>query len=282
MRILSRLKNAPRRLRRILGLPYDFESQIYHALVEKGDIIYDIGANIGDMSILLSRLAGSSGTVVAFEPVQPPYEELCRRIRRRPARCAPITAIPCGLSDSPGTRLIQVPHSCYALGSLASSNTWAETLQIPDMASFECRFETLDAMAVKGLARPHFMKIDVEGAELFVLKGASMLLHGERPPLMLIEIFAPWERAFSYDPSAVFSLLARKGYEFLFACPAGLVAHRPSVAEPFPPEYKDGYNVVAFIPVLHAKRIGRLEPLRKGQNGRILSMAAPPQPNIIV
>ena len=96
---------------------------------------------------------------------------------------------------------------------------------------------------------------------------------------MLMEIFAPWEEGFGYTPWEPLSLLARHGYRFLFACPAGLVEHEPTAAEPFPPAFEDGYNVIAYDPVRHASRLSRLNSLRPG--GQVLPMPRAPQKNRI-
>ena len=98
---------------------------------------------------------------------------------------------------------------------------------------------------------------------------------------MLIELFAPWEHNFGYRPWDVFSLLIAFAYEFLFACPKGLIPHVPSQEQSFPPEYSGGYNVIAFVRTLHANRIVRLSMLYADLKPQLLSMEPPPRPNSI-
>ena len=107
-----------------------------------------------------------------------------------------------------------------------------------------------------------------------------MFSRGARP-LMLIEVFAPWERAFGYRPWELLSWLLERGYRLLFACPNGLVEHVPTESGPFPPEYEMGYNVVAFLPEIHSERIGALKHLRAGAGGRLLPMDPSSGPNRI-
>lgn len=123
------------------------------------------------------------------------------------------------------------------------------------------------------------MKIDVEGAELGLLKGAQALLASASPPLLLLELYAPWQLAFGVRPWDVLGLLSGHGYRFLFVCPEGLVEHAPSAAEPFPAAYERGYNVIAWQAALHADRIGRLAGLRAGGPVRPLPMDPAPMPN---
>ena len=124
------------------------------------------------------------------------------------------------------------------------------------------------------------MKIDVEGAELLVLQGARHLVSTAQP-LMLIEVFAPWEASFGYTPWEVLSMLRGWGYQFFFACPEGLVEYEPTAEKPFPESFKDGYNVVAWVPGKHADRLSTLRKLAAGSPG-VLAMGKPPVPNVIV
>jgi hypothetical protein len=73
-------------------------------------------------------------------------------------------------------------------------------------------------------------------------------------PLLFMELFAPWQRPFGYGPWDVLSLLATYGYRFLFMCPDGLIENQPTRAAPYPPEYAQGYNLLAFT-AAHAERI---------------------------
>jgi hypothetical protein len=98
---------------------------------------------------------------------------------------------------------------------------------------------------------------------------------------MLIEIFAPWERAFGYQPWDILSLLRSLGYEFLFACPEGLVEHEPLGTAPFPREFEHGYNVIAFVGDAHRDRLRSLDSLRVGGTATRLHMPPPPQANRI-
>lgn len=282
MPLSGKLKHLPRKLRRILGRPGDFDDQLYFALVRRGDFVFDIGANKGDVSLLLSRLAGSTGKVISFEPVWPAYEKLCTVIRKRRRGSAPIVPVPCGLDQAPGTREIGVPNGNFGLASLAPGDTWAEIQHGAAMTRYSCEFVTLDGYrAAKQLPSPDFMKIDVEGAERFVFEGATELLSGPEKPLMLVEVFAPWQRAFGYGPWELLSLLAGYGYGFLFACPEGLVEHRPTAEEPMPPAYVGGYNIVAYAPDRHCEQLRNLDPLRVGTGRRVLAMTPPPRPNVL-
>jgi FkbM family methyltransferase len=286
---VSRVKRA---LKELLGReqwpkkerprPRSFEEQIYASAVRSNDVCYDVGASTGDVSLFLARLAGDGGLVVAFEPVWPTYEQLCQRVQMNFNSKAPIVTLPVGLAETQKVASIQVPQRRFTMGSLAEPAAWAQAQQGAEIESFECCFLTLDGLRQStSLPIPDFVKIDVEGAELFVLFGACRMFADGCRPLMLIELFAPWQRAFNYGPWKVLSWLAERGYRFLFACPRGLVEHESSEDSPFPAGYEQGYNLIAFHPSKHADRIKSLDGLRVGGGQSILPMSPPPVRNTL-
>jgi len=263
--------------------PASFEEQLYHAVVWRGDICFDVGANKGHVAVLLAQLAGASGLVTAFEPVWPMYCELCRAVQCDDTSRATILTVPCGLADSEKRAAVSVPNGDFGMASLAEARAWGEVQPGADMRSYEVQLTTIDAFVrATESAAPTFLKIDVEGAELLVLRGADELFNSGHRPLMLIEVFAPWERAFGYQPWTLFSGLLEQGYNFLFACPIGLVEHVPTETNPFPPEYEMGYNILVYNAVAHSKRIDALQHLRAGTAAKLLPMLPPPQPNRIL
>ena len=68
-------------------------------------------------------------------------------------------------------------------------------------------------------------------------------------------------------------------YQFLYACPEGLIEHEPSRTAPFPREFENGYNVIAFVGAAHRDRLGSLDALRAGGTAIRLVMPSPPQAN---
>lgn len=213
--------------------PLSYEEQIYTAIIKSSDTCFDVGANIGDTAIYLADLCRR---VVAFEPVWRNYEIFCRKILATTNIIIPVNM---GISNVEGSAVITVPDNDFYLGSLTSLK--------PDAV---CTNHTISLTTIDTFIRisrivPDFIKIDVEGAELFALQGAADTLSTAKP-IMLIEVFGPWEKAFNYKPWEVFSLLLNNGYEVAFICPEGLIYHTPTKDVPFPPEYINGYNIIAY------------------------------------
>jgi len=293
-RLTSVLKRAKKRVRRTVqqflspsrhpsGRPVTastFEEQIYSAAVRQGDVAYDIGANVGEVSEYLARLITTRGMVLSFEPVWSTYIELCRAVQQSDYQGATVVPLPYGLSDTDGAAKIAMPSGASGLASLRAIPAWKDLKRPKPHDEFTCELRRLDTLQVeRNLPEPQFVKIDVEGAELLVLRGAQRSFSVSQP-LLLIEVFAPWEAAFDYTPWDVFSLLIGWGYHFSFACPGGLVEHQPTQQQPFPENFKNGYNVIAYVPGKHADRLSTLRSLTAGSRG-VLSMGKPPVPNVI-
>ncbi len=177
MNIKSLLK---RYIKRIIGRTESYENCMYRSIINPGDICFDIGANVGEVSLLLSRLAGRSGQVIAFEPVWPMYKQLCGQISHTNANNAPIFPVPFGVAESGKTAKINVPDGVYGLASMADADVWSGTHGSKKMLSFQVLLVSLDEFLQGNKYHiAHFVKIGVEGAELFVLQGAKMLLDYE-------------------------------------------------------------------------------------------------------
>jgi FkbM family methyltransferase len=258
-----------------------YEEQLYLGLVREGDVCFDVGANVGAVALFLAKVSGPRGTIVSFEPLWSMHPQIAATVQRDSQHSkAPVVTVPAALSNAPGSSTIQIPAETSQLASIAGADAWGEAQPGANIRSQPITLITLDEFLYSsGLPDPAFLKIDVEGAEWLVLQGASRTIERVRP-LMVIEVFAPWERAFGYGPYTPLSWLVERGYNLLFVSPQGLVAHTPTPTAPFPPQYELGYNVIAYQPTLHNARVDALEDLRY-PSSQVLAMTPPPRPNRI-
>lgn len=147
------------------------------SVVREGNVIWDVGANIGLFSVAAAALAGQTGHVVAFEPDVVLVQLLRKTGRRQGLGSAPIAVVPCAVADRFGLRRFEIAKRARASNALFGYGR----SQMGDVAEIQ----TVVALAlddcVRDLPPPDVLKIDVEGAELEVLSGASRLLHGSRP-----------------------------------------------------------------------------------------------------
>jgi FkbM family methyltransferase len=157
--------------------------RIMERLVEKGDVVVDVGASWGLYAWQLARLVGPRGHVHAFEP-NPTVARSLRAIRSASGN---MTVYGVALSETTGEAELHVP--------VLAGTRFAELASLgvrpndPGVSYDRVRVEveSLDALLSSQLSRITFIKCDVEGHELAVLRGAERALREARPAL-LIEI----------------------------------------------------------------------------------------------
>lgn len=193
---------------RLSGSP-DLSKRICAALLGRGDVVFDVGANRGYYTLLLARLVGRRGAVHAFEPVPPTAEALAADLRAQ--GIGNVVVNRCALGEAAGELPLYLPGEDSGQASLArhSAGSWATAAAV---ASYRVPVETLDGYARRrGLGRLDFVKCDVEGGELPVLRGATETL-GALAPLLYLEVCHDWTTAFGYEPPAVVEHLRPLGY----------------------------------------------------------------------
>ncbi|HEY1048842.1 MAG TPA: FkbM family methyltransferase [Prosthecobacter sp.] len=142
-----------------------------------GSVIYDIGANRGQMALYFSRLTGPTGKVVSFEPVPQNFELLERNLQLNAASNVQAVRLALAADDQPRRFGYDAAHHTMGtfVGNAAKLQQWQQT--------FEVTCDTLDHFASLGFPVPDVLKIDVEGAGGEVLCGAENLLRTRRPAI---------------------------------------------------------------------------------------------------
>jgi FkbM family methyltransferase len=164
--------------------------------------IFDIGANAGFYSLALSHyFPGIKG--VAFEPVPLTHSYLKRNLELNDIY--EISALNLGLSDSTGelTFAVSAEHSGASFIATSTEGTNSQLIR--------CTVTTVDDFIAQGGTVPAFIKCDVEGAELFVFKGAKQLLTNNRP-VIFTEMLRKWARKFDYHPNDIIRYFAELNY----------------------------------------------------------------------
>jgi len=157
----------------VYGEYSEHEIAVLRQCVRPGDTVFDVGANIGTLTLPLSQFVGSTGWVAAFEPQRPIYHLLCGNLALN--EIANVHAVHCaiGATDS----LIRVPLLNYRL--VDNYGGVAIGAEVGD----EVRLRTIDGMYLQQL---RLIKIDVEGQEIEVIRGAAQTISRLRP-LMFVE-----------------------------------------------------------------------------------------------
>jgi FkbM family methyltransferase len=151
-----------------------------HRLIADGATVYDIGANVGFTAILAARRAGPHGRVVCFEPLVINGAYIRDNSARNGFQSVEVHEIALGIEDGEAEFL------------LSQSPTWGRLARsgAPPLQSGVTRVpvRSLDSMLERdGLRVASFIKMDVEGGEADVLRGARKYLSAHHP-VMLIEL----------------------------------------------------------------------------------------------
>ena len=164
-----------------------WEPQVQSVLAStlaSGHVMYDIGAASGFYAVIAARAVGSTGQVVAFEPMP----ESAARLRHNIAlnEFTNVHVLELALGESVGTaKLVAGIEEDQAglKGSLASNES---------STPVEVEVTTIDRLVDEGaLPPPDIIKMDIEGAEIEVLGGAERTL-SQRRPVLLIESHGRW------------------------------------------------------------------------------------------
>lgn len=181
-------------------------------LVQPGMVVLDVGANIGEISLVCAKRVGRAGSVISFEPMEEIADALQQNIDRN--RLEQVTVVRAGLSDKAATG-VPIYASCgqgargdehSGLGSLygVSKDAPAQFIEVT----------TLDAyLAQSPVAKVDLIKVDIEGAELPFLRGAEQTLRRYRPRL-IVEVQDKSAAAAGYAASDILDYLSGLGYAF--------------------------------------------------------------------
>jgi FkbM family methyltransferase len=170
------------------------EVAFVRGLLRSGQIVCDIGANVGYYTVQMARWVGPTGHIYAFEPD-------ARNLARLRANLAlndlhNVTVMPCALSDRAGTATLTVARD----GALTTLGTDTGAELEPVISQQTVTTRTLDsALASACVAQVDFVKLDVQGAERLVLAGARRTLGQAAPLVLLFETYDPGSAQFGYS-----------------------------------------------------------------------------------
>lgn len=172
--------------------------------VRQGDSIWDVGANVGLFAFAAAGLAGPSGAVLAIE-ADPLLAGRLQAAAALQDRRAPVTVLAAAVSDESGLAIFEIAESSRAMNHLAGFGA-PQSLEKGTRSRQPVPTLTLDSLLSR-LKPPNLLKIDVEGAEVLVLKGARRLLRDIRPVVM-VEVAEE-------NVEAVGDLLAAANYQLM-------------------------------------------------------------------
>lgn len=158
--------------------------RLFEPYVKPGQTVIDVGANMGFTTLVLARLVGAEGRVHSFEPGASMFSRLQDLVRQNKLEQVELHQVGCGSRQERLT--LKIPSS--------SGNA---SLRLPEDMSAEIKrtetvtIEPLDDHLGSHLSQLHFIKIDTEGFEIDVLRGAERTI-AKFHPVICIELSAEY------------------------------------------------------------------------------------------
>jgi FkbM family methyltransferase len=154
--------------RHVLGSYELYMQDAFLRFVRIGSVVYDIGAHASFHSLFCGQLVGSSGRVLAFEPDPEARRSIERQLALNPG--IPVSVYPYAISDHCG---------------FVRLDTSRGTAFVSQAGDVSVESKTIDGLVRKGvISPPDLIKIDVEGHECNVLRGAMGVLGKHRPIIL--------------------------------------------------------------------------------------------------
>jgi FkbM family methyltransferase len=217
LRLLNR-RGIPRRINgtdalildhQLHGHPEVYEPEVWQRImhsVREGDVVADVGASIGLYTVAIAKRIGVTGRVFAFEPDPQSFAYLHRHVEQNSVQ-ARVRLFPCavGAADSSVDMLLGSGSTSHVVADESKSSPAAQVKKV--------QLRCVDSV----FADTHLnvLKIDVEGYEFEVLKGArNLLADPERAPRMMFIELHPyrWQELMVND-AMILSFLRQHGYQ---------------------------------------------------------------------
>ena len=178
------------------------ELQMQLKLIQPNDIVFDIGANYGWFSLHVAKKYITS-KIYSFEPIAFTYRCLSENIKLNSFN----NIIPneFGLSDKEGI------FNFYYDESSSGNASMENVADKKNIRVLKCKVDVLDHFVSQKHISVNYIKCDIEGAELFALKGGMNTIK-EHSPILFVEMLRKWSAKFNYHPNEIIQLLSSLNY----------------------------------------------------------------------
>lgn len=173
------VRESPMMWARALGLYEEPKAAAMRSLLRPGATFVDVGANKGDFALLAASLVGDGGRVLAFEPAPDNCRWIERSLESNPRH--PVRLFELALGDADGEVVLHLNAQSGAHTLVAGRAGTQREVRV--------RLRPLDAvLAELGAPRVDALKLDVEGAEVGVLRGAERTLAANPDLVLLLDL----------------------------------------------------------------------------------------------
>ncbi|MGD0812834.1 MAG: FkbM family methyltransferase [Verrucomicrobiota bacterium] len=233
------------------------ETIIVTRAVQRGDVVLDLGANVGYYTALLDGLVKPNGQVHSFEPGQGTFSRLeeTKRLLKLERTVLHQKAI----SDSVG----HIDFWLSTAGSDAQQSTVKMAALGEELARQRVAATSLDAFVKdmgKESGRIAFVKCDIEGAELSMIQGAQSLIAAQDPPIWLIEHNRPALREHGSSTNDLLAPFSNHDVYFVPLCWPPSIMASPQASKWSGEDLPDECNLILFPKKgAYAKRVAAVQ-----------------------
>lgn len=184
-------------------------------MIQPGDVVIDVGAQVGLVTTQLAKIVGPAGHVHAIEPNPVARKTLQRALRIN--RLGNVTIHACAIGRESGQ--VEMEEGIGGLFQRPFGDTIKEAFLTFILAGpiRMIRVRSLDELIADSCLGPvALVKIDVDGPDFDVVVGAKMLLSQPSPPILIIEFSRFW-RQFGYSLDTLVDFLNNQGYVLRYA-----------------------------------------------------------------
>jgi FkbM family methyltransferase len=196
------------------------DAEMIYKLVNNGDVVLDIGANIGWYSMSLAKRNPASH-IHAFEPVPSTFGMLETNVMLN--KVSNIRCYNMGFSEVNKT-------SDFFVSNATSVSSSAKNISGSDVKKVSCQLKKMDDFLLGSGLVIDFIKCDVEGAELFVFEGGIEVLRTQQP-IVFSEMLRKWTAVYGYSPNDIIELFASLGYRTYFIDKSGYLKSIERITE---------------------------------------------------
>lgn len=179
------------------------DADLLYKIISNGETIFDIGANIGWYSLVLSKKFPLSA-IHSFEPLPETFASFVTNISMNQAE----KVISNNFGFSNEAKTLKFYTSLHTSVSNSSQNITDDN----QVTETECKVVTLDSYAYLNNISVDVIKCDVEGAELFVFQGGLQTIEKFKP-IVFTEMLRKWSAKFGYHPNDIIDLFTTLGYQ---------------------------------------------------------------------
>jgi len=191
----------------------ELDTKIVKKIVKSGDVVLDLGANIGYFTILFAKIVGENGKVVAFEPESKNFQILKKNISENGYNNVILENK--AVSEKNGSTVLFTGTKSSGANRIyepKKAQEWRKKEKQQEFEKNEIETVSIDKfLNEKEIEKVNFIKIDIEGGEFFALKGMKNIL--KNPDL---KIFMEWDRPALEDsgikPIEVLELLKQENF----------------------------------------------------------------------